>query len=300
MTFCRLLQRLAGYGLIGQDAEEGGELVAWLYRHRRLVLTLLAIFLLLFTIGLTRGQRATATWPERLFGDLLSPVQGSVARATAALEAVWRGLADISRLRAENQSLKKENEALVALQGQLAEIKAENERLRRLVSFATSSGYRTIAARVIGRDVDSWFNQVVVDRGARDGLAPNLVVVTDQGIVGRVLRVTSRTATVLLLTDPESGVGAMVQRSRDTGVVTGVAGSSNLLLKFFSREADVAPGDVIISSGLNSSFPKGMVIGEVVKVGRSDYGLVKFAEVKPAVNFDRLEEVLILFPGGGS
>ncbi|MCL4424990.1 MAG: rod shape-determining protein MreC [Firmicutes bacterium] len=274
--------------------------MGWLHRHRWVLMATVLLGLLLWTIGATRGPRTSSTWPESLLGDLLSPLQGGIARAAWAVQKVWQGAAQLTNLRAENETLRKQMEELSAVKRELAEKELENQRLRQLLNFATSSGYPTVMAAVTGRSADSWFNQIAINRGARDGIAPNMVVVTSQGVVGRVIRVTERTAAVLLLTDPESGIGAMVQRSRDTGVVAGELGSTSLMMKFFSREADVAPGDVIMSSGLNSYYPKGLIIGEVVKVGRSDYGLVKFAQIKPSVDLNRLEEVLVITRGPGS
>src|SRR5690606_14127023 len=119
-------------------------------------------------------------------------------------------------------------------------------------------------------------------------------VISRKGLVGRVLKLDARSAQVLLLTDPESGVGALISRSRDYGVVVGGSGPDTLVMRFFSKDADVRPGDQVLTSGVGSVYPEGLVIGEVAEVYVPQPGLVKECYVKPAVDFAHLEEVLVM------
>ena len=113
-------------------------------------------------------------------------------------------------------------------------------------------------------------------------------------MVGRILELGDNVSTVLLLTDPESGVGAVAQRSRDLGVVLGGGGPQTLIARFFSKDADVQVGDRIVTSGMGSKFPDGLLIGEVVSVSVPQPGLVKEAVVKPSADFEHLEEVMVI------
>jgi rod shape-determining protein MreC len=164
-----------------------------------------------------------------------------------------------------------------------------------LLGFKERTGVEGIAAQVVARNPNNWFSTVTLNRGANHGVRRDMVVVTAQGLVGRVSEVAPQTAKVMLITDPESGVGGLIQRSRDTGVVLGQTGDrARVIMKLFSPESAPLVGDKVITSGLGMVFPKGLSIGEVVSVETGDYGLVRYVEIEPAVDLDRLEEVLII------
>jgi rod shape-determining protein MreC len=158
-------------------------------------------------------------------------------------------------------------------------------------------GFESLAATVIGRNLSNWFSCVEIDKGTRHGVALNCAVVTQRGLVGRVVRVTESTATVMLIVDPQSGLGALVVRSREPGVVLGSASFSETCgMRLFSRDADVVLGDTVLTSGLGDVFPAGLHVGQVADVRRTEQGLVVVAEVAPAADLGRLEEVFVLRP----
>jgi rod shape-determining protein MreC len=150
-----------------------------------------------------------------------------------------------------------------------------------------------VAASVIGEDNAPWFRTVVIDRGEVDGLKEGMPVVTASGVVGQLVKVSMSSSRVLLLTDHASAIAAMVQRSRARGVVKGKGG--NLCsLEFAVRDEDVKVGDMVTTSGIGRTFPKGLPIGEITMVRKGEYGMFQIIEIRPAVNISRLEEVLVL------
>jgi len=196
--------------------------------------------------------------------------------------------------RVENERLTAENRQLQAELDQVREIRLANERLRRLLDFEENIALPALPAQVISEDASSWFRTVAIDKGSRDGLREGLPVVVADGVVGRIIRVASAQSRVLLITDASSAAAALVQKSRTRGVCRGQG--EYLTLDFALRRENVEVGDRIVTSGTGGVFPKGLVLGSVAAVDREDYGLFQGVRVTPAVDFSRLEEVLVLLP----
>jgi rod shape-determining protein MreC len=150
-----------------------------------------------------------------------------------------------------------------------------------------------LAAEVVASDPSDHFRTVIINKGTKDGVTTNKPVVHPQGVVGRIIWASPHYAKVLLLTDPNSGADVIVQRSRARGVVQGMD-KDRLRLKYVQRAQDVAVGDRIITSGVAGVFPPGILIGEVRKVDEEGRGIFQRVEVAPAVDFERLEEVVVL------
>jgi rod shape-determining protein MreC len=196
-------------------------------------------------------------------------------------------------------------EARVAeLEARVIELEAENVRLREnetdlqllsgLLDYARSQpDNRYEAANVIGRDPSAFLSYIVIDLGSDAGLARDMPVVTNQGLVGVIVELNCCAAKVRLVTDPDSAVNARLQASRDEGVAVGRFGGG-LELDFLSQQAVVAPGDRVLTSGLGGKFPEGLVIGTVSAVQRQDYEVLQRAILTPGVDFNRLEIVLII------
>lgn len=177
----------------------------------------------------------------------------------------------------------------------LRELSQENIRLKNLLNFKQKSSLRLVAARVIGRSVDSWSSNIIIDKGRYHGINSGLVVVTPYGLVGSIVESMDNTSKVLLINDPNQGIFSIVQRSRQEGLVNGTLGS-NLIMRYLPDEADILVGDVIVTSELSQNFPKGLLIGRVVNIGREFSGLNRYALVKPVVDLSSIEEVLVVIP----
>lgn len=213
---------------------------------------------------------------------------------------VFTTLRDLNTLRSTNQQLQSQVNTLIIDNLRMREVAIENQRLRELLQFAQLNPTYDIRggqviARVIAQQPSNYLASLSIDLGSEHGIKEGMPVVTEAGLVGRIHKVGPSTSTVLLITDPRSGVQALVQRenSRARGVVTGRAGALPVM-EFISQDVDVTPGDLIITSGLGGNFPKGLVIGQVVQVQRRDFDMFQQAVVRPTVDFDRIEFVLVI------
>ncbi len=176
----------------------------------------------------------------------------------------------------------------------LFEMEEENKRLRRLLDLKEQSSYEGLASSVIAREPSNWFQALLLDRGERSGVKKDSIVVTPEGLVGRVIKVNKNSSQVLLITDPGSEIGALVQRTRIQGVIQGR--KRDLILKYLPLEADVREGDLVLTSGLEGGlFPKGLAIGRIKKI-ESPHPQDLFLKIVviPEVNLSSLEEVLLL------
>ncbi|MFQ5893509.1 MAG: rod shape-determining protein MreC, partial [Nitrospinota bacterium] len=150
-----------------------------------------------------------------------------------------------------------------------------------------------VLANVVGLDTTIWSNVVMVDRGEDDGVAKEMVVVSADGLVGHVIQTSPKVSKVLVVTDFRHAVDALIQRTRDRGVVVGWDRSSGLM-KYIPLEAEIEVGDRVVSSGMGGLYPKGLVIGTITRVTTSSGGLHQEAIVRPSTDLDRLEEVFII------
>jgi rod shape-determining protein MreC len=233
---------------------------------------------------------------------VLSPVQAVVAAGVRGVRGVWFSYVDLRRVRAENGALHDRlREAETRLQERQRDAE-EAARLRELLELRQILPHDTLVAQVIVRDALQWFRILTIDKGARQGVLKDAAVISPNGVVGRVIRVGPSASQVQLLLDQQSGVGARIERSRVTGVVSGQvsrqsatpdASAGDLVMKFVPMLADVVEGDIVVTSGLEGMFPPGLVIGRVRTVVRGS-GLFKEVRVAASADFDRLEEVLVV------
>lgn len=207
---------------------------------------------------------------------------------------------DLSTLRTENRRLTAQVDTLTIDNARLAEVQTENQQLRELLRFRQLNPFYDfrggqIIARVLSRGPTNYLSALSIDLGTEHGIAQGMPVVTERGLVGRIQKVGPTTSTVLLITDPASGVQAMIKRenSRAVGVVNGQAGSQPIM-DYIAQEADVAVGDEVETSGLGGNFPKGLTIGQVIEVRQRDFDMYQQAVVRPTVDFNRLEFVLVI------
>jgi rod shape-determining protein MreC len=173
------------------------------------------------------------------------------------------------------------------------ELYLENSRLRSLLSFKESLPYKVIAARVVGREPSNWSSTIIIDKGTSSGIKNGFVSVTFYGLVGRVVEAGATTSKIMLLNDPNLSVSAVVQRSRQEGLVCGSLGGT-LLMKYLPKDSDIKVSDRIITSGLTPIYPKGLPVGSVIAINEEFSSLSSYAILKPAVDLSALEEVLVI------
>lgn len=267
-----------------------------LWRDNRFrIIILLAVLALFVGVQHNRAvQRGAANPFAEAVMALVAPVQSALRSTGDFLSDFGYGVVHGRRLREENERLQREIEALRASHTLQEELRQENERLRRLLQFAQSKKMRPLVGRVLAIQPSAYFHTLIVGCGQAEGVRPRMVAVTDRGLVGLVYTVTRHTAHVLLITDPNASVGARIQRaeSRAVGVCRG-RGEEYLVLTFLSKDADVRPGDVVITSGLGGVYPAGIPIGTVEQVIEQKHAGMREARVKPFVNVMQIEEVLL-------
>ena len=193
----------------------------------------------------------------------------------------------------EYMRLRKE---VTTLEGRLVgldEVARENNRLAALLKFKRKLIFSSVAANVVGRDPSNWNATVILDKGTRDGIDIGMPVVSASGIVGKIAEVSEKKAKVILLTDPSFSVVALAKRSREVGLVSGTLQGVGRM-RYLSADADVQVGDQIISSKLSSSFPEGLLIGEVVEVRSDANNTALDCLIQPSVSLSQIEEVLVV------
>lgn len=262
-------------------------------RSRRfgLLVSVLLVSLLLLTVQVRGGGAGRA---GDLVAIVLTPVQSLLVKVHRGAVGLWSSYADWKGVRRDNAALRAEAEQLRVQGLQHAETERENVRLRRLLELRQRLPLATLAGEVVGRESGGWVRALTVNRGRGSGVAQQTPVIVPEGLVGRVVQVRPGASVVQLINDPASTVGAVVQRTRTPGLVEGDAGGA-VRFKFMARDgAQVARGDYIVTSGLGSLFPKGLPVGRVVAIEDKGSALFHFAVVAPAVDFARIEEVLLL------
>jgi rod shape-determining protein MreC len=223
---------------------------------------------------------------------VVAPLQVGATAAFSWLDGLAGNLFGGSVVRRENDELRREVERLRQEVQQSRERVAAAARLERLLDYREGTKFTMIAAGVIGHDASGLYRTVLIDRGSSDGVEHQQAVLAPDGVVGRVIKVFPRSALVLMLTDRSSGIDAIVQRTRDQGVVQG-RGGSDCELKYLDRSAEVEVGDYVVTSGMGGGFPKGVWIGQVSGINRSGE-LFQSVDVRPSAGLERLEEVWVV------
>ena len=268
-----------------------------LARRRLLVWSLLCIVaLVILTAQMRSPDGRRIGWLGTALEAVLAPPAVALAKVSGAFAGAWGFISEIGTLRTENQRLSAEVARLREENARLRPDAQENTRLRALLGFKQQLPYRSLAARIVGRDPSQWFSTVLVDRGASEGVARNDPVITSDGIVGHVIETAGSWSRVLLVADSRSAVSVVLERSREVGVVLG-QGQSDLKVTYLSRDADVKPGDLVLTSGLGPIYPKGLPVGTVVSASRTT--MFQEAVVRPTSDLGHLEDVLIVLRAAG-
>lgn len=230
---------------------------------------------------------------EKLFISLTSPVQKAVTHTIRSASNVWNTYFMAVLAIKENIELKEKLSESIEMNNRYEELELENRRLRKFVNFTASVPENYVAARIIARDPSPWFKTIIIDKGSRHDVAKENPVLVSEGIVGQIIEVAKKSSRVLLITDRNSAVDALVQNSRVRGIVKG-DNENNCLFVYALRKDEVKSGEMIISSGLDQVFPKGLKIGKILDVTKAHSQLFQNIIIETSVEFDKLEEVLVL------
>jgi rod shape-determining protein MreC len=239
---------------------------------------------------------------SRALTTALVPLERALAGIGGAASSFGETVGEIQQLRLDNARQRDEIDRLTLDNVRLREQAIAAQQAAKLQTAARATGFETLSAPVIARDPSGVMQTVMLGAGTDDGVRVGNVVVSEQGVVGRVSEVGPTYSKVLLVTDPASSVSAIVQGSRATGIVRGQYGDT-LVMEWILQTEQVAIGDVVITAGLavgndlRSLYPKGLVIGKVVALDRAENAAYKRAIVLPAVDLRRLEQVLVIKGG---
>jgi rod shape-determining protein MreC len=260
---------------------------------RKILIPILIFLLALSLISANFHSREKMSFFESLAVEITAPVQKLVRATVTAIGDIWRGYFYLVGLERENQILKRELQELKSKVNDYREAYLTNQRLRGLLNFKKSIAIPLLPAEVVAFDPSGWFQTILIDKGSNDGVTRDMAVVSAAGLVGRVIGVSRHYAKILLILDPNSAVDALVQRSRARGILVG-RGRGRCLLKYVQRNEDVQVGDRVVSSGMGGVFPKALPLGTIQGVVRGNSGLFQTVEVEPAVDFGRLEELMVV------
>ncbi|MCK4449774.1 MAG: rod shape-determining protein MreC [Anaerolineae bacterium] len=260
--------------------------------------TVLIILVLLSLAGLALDQNEDLLPIEDLALRFVVPVQEKLTSLANSISDLTQATQDIRELHRRNEDLQGLADSLMIENVRLKEIESENETLRRLLGFTQANpthSYKAaeVKGRVIGRDPSNFLSYLTIDSGSQQGIEKGMPVVTERGLVGRITDVGSNWAKVMLTIDPSSSVNALIQSSRATGVVEGQVGGS-LVMKYIPQEETVNVNDIVLTSGLGGNFPKKLIIGQVTAVHQRDIEMFQQAHIRPTVDFNNLEIVLVI------
>lgn len=271
-------------------------MLSFLRRHRE---PLLVCLILAHALGMFLGSSHRVREPnliDRIALAVTAPVQRATVGAVDGVVNAWSQYVSLRTVRRENTQLQAENARLRAEVVGLAEARAENERLRRLVHYDDLAPGPKVVARVLGINPDPNRLTLRIDRGEGDGVRRGQAVVTADGVVGQVLRATASAADVLVVFDPNCRLGGRIQRTRARVGIAGGGDDQALKLEYLLRTEDLEEGDLVVTSGTDGVYPAGLVVGRVTGVQRQTSGMFLNAGILPTVNFAKVEEVVVLAP----
>lgn len=230
---------------------------------------------------------------ENLMVETFAPIQKMVTFIQSKTNTVFENY--VANINASKQNKMMEKK-LAELEGKVfnfQELELENSRLKNLMEFSSDTPYKKVLAQVVAWDSSSDFQTLRINKGKKDGISLQSTVVTAKGLVGYVYRITSQFSDVLTILDPNNRADALIQRTRSHGVLEGYS-RGRTLMKYVTRSEPVILGDTVLTSGLGNVYPKGIKIGRVARIERESYGITQHIEIIPAVDFSRLEEVMVL------
>jgi rod shape-determining protein MreC len=264
-----------------------------LWRNRVILTGGLMLLLALHLISSGVSPEGRSGRPALMIMEVLRPFQVAEWDLTSNFHGFFSDYINLVGVREENDRLKRTLAQLQAEQTRLVELEVENHHLSDLLELREALAMPGVAARVIGGDATGSARTLIISQGSSMGLRPEMAVISTNGVVGKLITVSPHVSRVLLINDHGSGLDALDQRSRARGIVAG-AMDNGLIMKYVDRTGDVKSGDAVITSGMDGIFPAGLLVGQVVQVSQEGPGLFLNIVIKPAVDFRKLEELLVL------
>ena len=260
-------------------------------KYQSIVVATILLIVSLTVLSYSAVRLSETGFLRKMVLETAAPIEDAINISVKSLLDAWKRYLFLVGLEEENRQLRRDKALLGEELNRYREGYLEAIRLQKLLDIKNGFPYRTVAARVIDSNRTSLFKTLLINKGTAEGLRVGLAVLSDQGVVGRIIETSWHASRVLLMIDENSNIDALIQRSRAQGILQG-AGVMGGNLKYISRTEEVLPGDVVLSSGLAGVFPKGMLLGVVTAVSRKEGGLFQKIDVAPAVDFGKLDEVM--------
>lgn len=265
-----------------------------LLRRYSVFFTTGSLFLLSLALLVTNTRGSRRIDPLGVvFLEIISPISHLSSVVSSSLSGTWNAYVDVVGVRQEREWLRRRVRELEGQAERAATIESQNARLQALLDLREAMPGQSVAARITGVDASGLFRTATLNKGESDGVQKGMAVVAPAGVVGKVVSTSPNAGRVLLLEDPSSGVDALVQRSRARGIVEGSL-NGGCQLKYVKHREDLRVGDLVATSGLDGIFPKGVTVGTIARLSREEGGLFQTAEIEPAVDFNKLEEVMVV------
>ena len=268
-----------------------------MYRNKKAgaVGIIITIIILILIVIFSNGENNTAFF-ENAASNLVMPIQNGLTYLKNKISGNNTFFTDINNLQAENEELKQKNSELEQSLRELENIKTENETLKEYLNLTEKYGeYSTVPGYVINKDISNYSKTIVINLGSDDGVAENMTVIADQGLVGYVVSVTDTTAKVQTIIDTASSVSCIMSSNDESIVCKGTLDdNSSLRAMYIPTDSNIAQGESIETSGLGGIYPKGIHVGTVERVTNTQNLTDRYAIVKTAVDFDKLNSVLVI------
>ena len=256
---------------------------------------IITIIILIFIVIFSNMDVNTSFF-ENAVNKIVMPVQNGLTYLKNKISGNSTFFADISNLKQENKTLKEKNSQLEQSLRELENIKTENETLREYVGLTEKYGeYKTIPGYIINKDISNYTKTIIINVGKKDGVEENMTVIADEGLVGHVVSVNDETAKVRTIIDTSSSISCLMSTNKDSIVCKGTLDSnSQIKAMYVASDADLIQGDSIETSGLGGLYPKGIHVGTIKKIVATKNIIDRYAMVETAVDFNKLNTVLVV------
>lgn len=265
-------------------------------KKKQIVGIVISIIALIIIVIMSNIKIDNLSYAQSFANFFIMPIQNGLTYLKNWVSGNNEFFTDVSNLKEENEKLKEENSNLQKSLREYEIIKSENETLKEYVNLKDKyTQYQTIPAYVINKDISNYSNVIVINVGTKDGVDVNMPVISDKGLVGHIISATSTNAKVQTIIDTASSISCTLTSSRDTLIAKGtLEGSSNLKATYIAPEATIMQGNTIETSGLGGIYPKGILVGTINKVINTKNITDRYALIDTAVNFNKLETVLVI------
>ncbi len=269
-----------------------------MYRNKKgeIIGIIVTILILILLVVLTNTENSNLSYIENIANKLVNPIQNGLTYVKNKVNGNSSFFSNINDIKNENENLKNKNNELEERLREFETIKAENQTLKEYLNLTEKyKDYTTIAANVISRDISNYSKTIVINIGTKSGIKENMTVIASDGLVGYVISATDTTSKVQTIIDSSSNTSSILSSARDSIVCKGQLENNNILKGvYIPTDATIAQGDTVETSGLGGIYPKGIYIGKVSKVVNTSNLNDRYALIETAVNFNKLETVLVI------